>query len=1079
MLLHKNSIKILVIVTGLYLLLAVASGYLFEPQYSFFTIRLAPGLGLIAALIYGLPAIIGVFLGEFFYYYFLFNSELTFPIIAALAANAVLYVYLGIRLLRRYVGSPYELTNFLNSFKFFILGGFAASLVPSLLAVFCISIIEPAVQQSYWMMATHWLLGQVLGILIISPIVFCFIGKSVPVWKTRIPLIPVFLTTMLAVIVIIYAYVTIQEETKLKSFFEQKALTMNSAIKLKMSNYEESLYSIKSLFEYTPGIDPHEFEIFSSKIKTRQPGIHAISYQQLVKIQERESYENMMRGIYSNNFQITERDGSGNFKRADEREEYTPITMRSFYDKNARIMGFDTSTSIFSKTARQQAKATNKVSISRAFRLDSITDNSKSIILYLPIMNNGFFSGYVSLSVFAEKIIQSAVERVKMEKISLKVWDGASSGNNIIYIKNTSNPHVGSGLVKKGKIEFLSHDWAYELVPDYAYLGQLIKSQLLLIAFCILLSSIVIARLLEFSGKRYELSRRASESEARFKGAFSNAPIGMAIVSLDHRIVDANPSFCTMLGYEDDELEGKYFKDITYTEDIEASLEYHNKLVRKEIDHYSIEKRYIHKDKYLLWASISVSLTCDDEGIPLYGVVQIQDITKQREHADELNYLASHDPLTGLVNRREFEHRIERLLSTIKQDNSEHALCFMDLDQFKVVNDTCGHIAGDEMLRQLSSALTNAVRHRDTLARLGGDEFGVLVEHCSLNDAYRVATSLQKAIQDYQFSWQDRSFKVGVSVGLVPITLGTTNLTEILKQADTACYMAKDKGRNCIHVYHAEDLETTQRHGEMQWATRLNQALEDDRFCLYAQAIVPLDGSSDEHYELLIRMINEKGEIVPPGAFLPAAERYSLISKLDHWVIEHAFDLLAGNPAFLKQIKFCSINLSGQSLVDNTFLEFVTNQLIESGIQGEKICFEITETATISNLSTAMKFISTLKEFGCQFALDDFGSGLSSFGYLKNLSVDYLKIDGMFVKDIVDDPIDHAMVKSINEIGHVMGMQTIAEFVENDVIKGMLKEIGVDYVQGYGVGKPQPLDELLGSSSNVRVLSSDYLIDVT
>ena len=213
-------------------------------------------------------------------------------------------------------------------------------------------------------------------------------------------------------------------------------------------------------------------------------------------------------------------------------------------------------------------------------------------------------------------------------------------------------------------------------------------------------------------------------------------------------------------------------------------------------------------------------------------------------------------------------------------------------------------------------------------------------------------------------------------------------------------------------------------------------------------------------------MINEKGEIVPPGAFLPAAERYSLISKLDHWVIEHAFGLLAENPAFLKQINFCSINLSGQSLVDNTFLEFVTNQLNKSGIQGEKICFEITETATISNLSTAMKFISALKGFGCRFALDDFGSGLSSFGYLKNLSVDYLKIDGMFVKDIVDDPIDHAMVKSINEIGHVMGMQTIAEFVENDVIKGMLKEIGVDYVQGYGIGKPQSLNELLRKSSN-------------
>ena len=1055
------------VVTGLYLLLAIASGYLFEPEYSFFTIRLAPGLGLITTLIYGLPAIFGVFLGEFLYYYFLYNSEVTLPIMTALAANAVLYVYIGIRLLSRYVKSPYELTNSIDGFKFFILGGFAASLIPSLLAVYCISSIEPAVQQSFWMMATHWLLGQVLGILIISPIVLCFIGKSIPVWKTRIPLIPVFLTTMLAVIVIIYAYVTIQEEAKLKSIFEQKSLTMSSAIKLQMSSYEESLYNIKSLFEYTPDIDPHEFEIFSSKIKARQPSIHAISYQQLVKDHERYDYENSMRKIYSNNFQITERDGSGNFRHAAEREEYTPITMRSFYDKNARIMGFDTSTSVFSKSARLQAKATNKVSISRAFKLDSITNNSKSVILYLPLMNGGLFSGYVSLSVFAEKAILSAIEKINMENISLEIWDGPPSENNVIYTKNTSNPHVGSELINIGKIGFLSHDWAYELVPDYAYLGNLIMSQLLTIAFCILLSSIVITRLLEFTGKRHELSRRASESEARFKGAFSNAPIGMAIVSLNHKILDANPAFNRMLGYKNGELEGKSFEEITFVDDIEASYEYHQKLIVQVIDNYSIEKRYVHAEGYLIWVLLSVSLTCDDEGNPLYGVAQIQDITKQKEHADELSYLATHDPLTGLANRREFERRAERLLATVKLDKSEHALCFMDLDQFKIINDTCGHSAGDEMLRQLGSALQTAVRHRDTLARLGGDEFGVLMEHCSLDDAHRVATSLQKAIQDYQFLWEGRGFKVGVSIGLVTISPDTDSLTELLKQADAACYMAKDMGRNRIHVYHEEDSEIALRHGEMQWVTRIHQAIEDNRFCLYAQPIVPLDGSTDEHYELLIRMIDEKGELILPGAFLPAAERYNLILKIDYWVIENAFKLLMDNPVFQRQINFCSVNLSGQSLIDHDFLDFIIKQLETSDIQGEKICFEITETAAISNLNAAKNFITRLKEMGCRFALDDFGSGLSSFGYLKNLPVDYLKIDGIFVKDIVNDPMDHAMVKSINEIGHVMGMKTIAEFVENEIIKGMLKEIGVNYAQGYAIGRPMAFDELLGRTNNI------------
>jgi len=1055
------------VVTGLYLLLAIASGYLFEPEFNFFTIRLAPGLGLIAALIYGLPAIFGVFLGEFLYYYFLYNSEITLPIMTALAANAVLYVYLGTILIHRIVEPPYELINSSDSFKFFIFGGFAASLIPSLLAVYCISIIEPAVQNSYWMMVPHWLLGQVLGILIISPVTLCFMGKSTPVWKARIPLIPVLLTTMLAVIVIIYSYVTIQEEVKLKSILKQKTQNISSAIKLQISNYEESLYSIKSLFEYTPDIGPQEFEIFSSKIKARQPGLHAISYQQLVKIHERDSYEKMMRKIYTDNFQITERNDSGNFKRAAEREEYTPITMRSFYDKNARIMGFDTSTSVYSRTARLQAKATNKVSISRAFRLDSVTDNSKSIILYLPLMNNDLFSGYVSLSVFAKKAIQFAIERLDMEGISLKIWDGPPSENNVIYINNTSNPYLGSGLTNKGKIGFLSHEWEYELVPDYTYLGHLIRSQLLAVAFCILLSSIVIVRLLEFTGKRHELSRRASESEARFKGAFSNAPIGMAIASLDYKILDANPAFNRMLGYKNGELEGKSFEEITFVDDIEASHEYHQKLIVQVIDNYSIEKRYVHAEGYLIWALLSVSLTCDDEGNPLYGVAQIQDITKQKEHADELSYLATHDPLTGLTNRREFERRAERLLAAVKLDKSEHALCFMDLDQFKIINDTCGHSAGDEMLRQLGSTLQSAVRHRDTLARLGGDEFGVLMEHCSLDDAHRVATSLQKAIQDYQFLWEGRGFKVGVSIGLVTISPDTDSLTELLKQADAACYMAKDMGRNRIHVYHEEDSEIALRHGEMQWVTRIHQAIADNRFCLYAQPIVPLDGSTDEHYELLIRMIDEKGETILPGAFLPAAERYNLILKIDYWVIENAFKLLMDHPVFQRQINFCSVNLSGQSLADHDFLDFIIKQLETSDIQGEKICFEITETAAISNLNAAKNFITTLKEMGCRFALDDFGSGLSSFGYLKNLPVDYLKIDGIFVKDIVNDPMDHAMVKSINEIGHVMGMKTIAEFVENEIIKGMLKEIGVNYAQGYAIGRPMAFDELLGRTNNI------------
>jgi len=432
----------------------------------------------------------------------------------------------------------------------------------------------------------------------------------------------------------------------------------------------------------------------------------------------------------------------------------------------------------------------------------------------------------------------------------------------------------------------------------------------------------------------------------------------------------------------------------------------------------------------------------------------------QRNEA-QMRFQASHDALTGLHNRHEFERGAERLIETAVQESGEHALCFMDLDQFKVVNDTCGHIAGDELLRQLSVVLQDAVRTNDTLARLGGDEFGILMEHCSLRQAHRTATQIQRNIQEFQFSWEGETFQIGVSIGLVAIDQTTASVTELLKHADAACYIAKDMGRNQIQVYNPDDTILERRHGEMQWVARINQALEKNRFTLYAQAIEPLGNSVDMHYELLLRMIDEDGEVIPPIKFLPAAERYDLMHKLDVWVVERALSLMAANPDFINQINFISINLSGQSLTHSKFLNSVITRIEQLDFEPEKLCFEITETAAISNLRAATDFINRLKNLGCHFALDDFGSGLSSFGYLKNLPVDYLKIDGVFVKDVAEDPIDHAMVKSINDIGHVMGMKTIAEFVENDAIRGILRDLSVDYAQGYEIGKPMPFEDVL------------------
>jgi diguanylate cyclase (GGDEF)-like protein/PAS domain S-box-containing protein len=443
------------------------------------------------------------------------------------------------------------------------------------------------------------------------------------------------------------------------------------------------------------------------------------------------------------------------------------------------------------------------------------------------------------------------------------------------------------------------------------------------------------------------------------------------------------------------------------------------------------------------------------------GVVLVfRDVSRERQYAAKLSYQASHDALTGLINRREFEHRLDRALASATEFQRHHAVLYLDLDQFKVVNDTCGHTAGDELMRQISAVLQRRLREGDTLARLGGDEFGVLLENCPSEHGVRIAEELRQAVADFPFVWDGRSFSLSVSIGVVNIASGLFTLTEVLSVADSACYMAKEKGRNRVHVFHPEDSELSLRQGEMEWVARIHEALEKERLCLYAQEIVPIDPSAPvgSNFELLIRILDERGQLVLPGTFIPAAERYNLMPILDRWVIRTAFSTLArmrdgarGSP-----IDVCSINLSAASLGDERSLDYVREQFAHFRIPHRAICFEITETAAIANLSKAAHFIQELKALGCRFSLDDFGYGMSSLTYLKHLPVDFLKIDGGFVKDMLDDPMDRAMVEAINHIGHVMGKHTIAEFVENGRILKALRDIGVDFAQGYGVAKPRP-----------------------
>ena len=434
-----------------------------------------------------------------------------------------------------------------------------------------------------------------------------------------------------------------------------------------------------------------------------------------------------------------------------------------------------------------------------------------------------------------------------------------------------------------------------------------------------------------------------------------------------------------------------------------------------------------------------------------------------------LTHQAQHDDLTGLINRREFEVRLERSLKSVHEHGVQHVFCYLDLDQFKLVNDTCGHSAGDELLKQVSVLLANRMRDRDTLARLGGDEFGLLLENCSLADANQITNALLKLVRDYRFIHTDKIFNIGVSIGIVVVNAGFENVSDIIHAADMACYSAKNAGRNQSFLFSPGDVEVKQRQSAVEAISDITDEIDDEQFMLYCQPIVPLSSSvpQQHHYEVLIRKISLEGHIMLPVTFIPSAERYLLMPNIDRWVIKNTFSTYRQllNASNEKCNYVFSINLSGTSLGDKSLLGYIREQFAIYAIPPQSICFEITETAAIVNLKNTINLFTALRKLGCSFALDDFGSGMSSFMYLKNFEVDYLKIDGSFVKDMHVNKIDHAMVRSIHSVAEAMNIKTVAEFVENDAILKELKIIGVHYGQGLHLGSPLPIKRLIENFS--------------
>jgi diguanylate cyclase (GGDEF)-like protein/PAS domain S-box-containing protein len=546
----------------------------------------------------------------------------------------------------------------------------------------------------------------------------------------------------------------------------------------------------------------------------------------------------------------------------------------------------------------------------------------------------------------------------------------------------------------------------------------------------------------------------------RYRTLYDDNPTMVFNISTEGIIFSANLTGAKQLGLSIEELQNCSVFNFVDPDDTSLMQELITRCVTAPLLVHNQEFRFVCHNSRVIWIRATARLL-ENEIFESSLLIVCEDITETRELNAKITHQANHDALTGLANRSKFDRYLKRAIATAHQENTEHTLCYLDLDQFKVVNDSCGHLAGDELLRQLGDLLQTNIRHNDFVARLGGDEFGIIMYNCSLSHAYFACEKLRDTIKDFSFAWEDRSFTVGVSIGVASINVASGNAVDLLKEADAACYAAKEKGRNRVHVFSPDDEELALRRGEMQWVEKIHQGLEQQRFVLYGQPIVAINQPEDGlHFEALLRYRDDRGNIIPPGAFLPAAERYNLAAQLDRWLIASLLEWLSERPSFLKSLTLCSVNLSGLTISDETIVSYIIDQFERWQIPTHKLCFEITETAAISNLSQATHFIHRLKDKGCLFSLDDFGSGLSSFAYLKHLPVDFLKIDGLFVKDILDDEVDLAMVKSINEVGHVMNKKTIAEFVENKQIFDLLKTLGIDYAQGYGIGKPLPIADL-------------------
>ncbi len=862
--------------------------------------------------------------------------------------------------------------------------------------------------------------------------------------------------------------------------FSAEADAVREQLLQRVKSTDEMVISLGTLVNSATHVDADQFRVFSEELLRRHPYLISTSYLPLVHDQQRSDFERSRHEAGFPGFSITDRTGD-DYRTAPPRAQYFPLLfIEPFEPISVAMIGFD----VLSE-ARLAQPAQFAIDLAQPSAADPqmIEGRVRGYWLFAPVYvgkeapvstseRRLAVNGLVALRINAEQLLAGSVAtRPLGAQLRMISPSGGAPLDlaSIPHIAKHPARWVAKTFMQSSEIGPSGQRFMLELTRtvywrDVNYLPVLAMflTGVLTTMAIVMLARRAAQRTLALERRNLEVERLVAEKTAELalekeRAQVTLASIGDAVITTDAagRVEYLNAAAETLTGWNSGDARGHNLVEVFQIQPADESGPPASMAESPARDILLVNRM---QNKIAIDQTVAPILGRDDE--ILGSVVVFRDVTEQRKIAREMSHQATHDALTGLYNRRVFEDRLAQLLVNAEVDRMQNALLYIDLDQFKIVNDACGHTAGDQLLRQLTTILRKEMRQSDLLARLGGDELGILLHSCQADEAAAVAHKLLQTVNDFRFVWKDRTFAIGASIGLVSFGDGLESAASILSAADAACYAAKDKGRNRVLVYQADDTELSQRRGQMQWVTRLKRALEEDRFVLYSQPVVRVASPSAAPVmqEILLRLRDEDGTLVPPGAFLPAAERYGLMPAIDRWVVRAVLQWLARHATNPALTDCYTINLSGLSLSDAPFLGFVLQELETSGVDPTRIAFEITETAAVAALDSAVQLIKALKEKGCRFLLDDFGSGWSSFTYLKNLPVDFLKIDGGLVRDMADDVLDEAMVRSINEIGHVLGIATIAEFVESDAVLQRLALLGVDYAQGYAIERPAAID---------------------